>query len=105
MYTKDNQRKGVIIMTSKKQTLKVYFETMCDDMYEAEFEAYKQAVKEQGTKYYPSFSYWLKCITVNYYVLKDAIKFAGYCYPDSDRTMLTVDNTFSDVGCELMQHA
>lgn len=68
-YIKDNQRKGVIIMTSKKQTLKVYFETMCDDMYEAEFEAYKQAVKE------------------------------------SDRTILTADNTFSEVGCELMQHA
>ena len=92
-------------MTSKKQILKVYFETMCDDMYEAEFKAYKQAVKEWGTKYYPSFFDWLEHFSCNYDVLKDAIEFAGYCYPDSDRTMLTANNAFSDIGCELLHHA
>lgn len=106
MYTKDNQRKGRYhIMTSKKQTLKMYFETMCANMYEAEFEAYKQAVKERGTKYYPSFSDWLEHFASNSDVLKEAIEFAGYHYPQNDRTWLTAIYAFDEVGCKLMQHA
>lgn len=91
-------------MSSKKQILKVYFKINCSDMYEAEFGAYKKAVKEWGTTYFPSFEYWMDCHANSYNVLKDAIEFAGYHYPQSDRTWSTAIDAFSDVGCDVMQH-